>query len=190
MHGEEIGTLLKLERGQFLEFLSAFEHRRGTSQKKPEPDLAKEIARIVSAMANADGGTLLVGFEPDKSVTGIAHGDEEIQSLIHAPLALLAPPVTAMSEKLRLGNLLLLKFEVAPSLEVNRVAGGRSFYRISTECPALPAEQIQSLKEAKKNILYERQQPLNAAWEDLDEHIVATFVARSSQAAFSGCWRS
>ena len=178
MHGEEIGTLLKLERGQFLEFLSAFEHRRGTSQKKPEADLAKEIARIVSAMANADGGTLLVGVEPDKSVTGIAHRDEEIQSLIHAPVALLAPPVTAMSEKLRLGNLLLLKFEVAPGVEVNRVAGGRSFYRIATECPALPAEQIQSLKEAKKNVLYERQQPLHAAWEDLDDHIVATFAAR------------
>src|SRR5512145_2138644 len=111
MHGEEIGTLLKLERGQFLEFLSAFEHRRGNSQKKPEQDLAREIARIVSAMANADGGTLLVGVEPDKSVTGVAHGDEEVQSLIHAPLALLVPPVTAMSEKLRLGNLLLLKFE-------------------------------------------------------------------------------
>ena len=176
MHGEEIGALLKQERGQFLEFLSAFEHRRGTTHNKPEPGLAKEIARIVCAMANADGGTLLVGVEPDKSVTGIAHGDAEIQSLIHAPLALLAPPVPAVSERIRLGNLLLLKFEIAPGLEVNRVAGGRSFYRIATESPALPADQIQNLKEAKKNILYERHQPLNATWEDLDDHVVTTFA--------------
>jgi ATP-dependent DNA helicase RecG len=178
MHGEEIGALLKQERGQFLEFLSGFEYRRGISYKKPEQDLAKQIARIVSAMANADGGTLVVGVEPDKSVTGIAHNGAEIQSLIQAPLTRLAPPVTALAEKLRLGNLLLLKFEVAPGVEVSRVAGGRSFYRLATETPALPAEQIQSLKEAKKSVFYERQQPLNAAWEDLDKHLLETFQTK------------
>jgi ATP-dependent DNA helicase RecG len=193
MHGEEIGALLKQERGQFLEFLSAFEHRRGTTHNKPEADLAKEIARVVCAMANADGGTLLIGVEPDKSVTGIAHGDGEIQSLLHAPLALLAPPVLAVSEKIRLGNLLLLKFEIAPSAEVSRVAGGRSFYRIATESPALPPEQIQNLKEAKKNILHERRQPLNAGWEDLDDHVVATFTdklrdPRSAEQLLSQCY--
>jgi ATP-dependent DNA helicase RecG len=178
MHGEEIGALLKQERGQFLEFLSAFEYRRGTSLKKPEQDLARQIARIVSAMANADGGTLMVGVEPDKSVTGVAHGSEEIQSLIQAPLTLLDPPVPAIPEKLHFGNLLLLKFDIAPGLEVSRVAGGRSFYRIATQTPALPAEQIQSLKDAKKTVLYERQQPLNAKWEDFDENAVEAFQAR------------
>jgi ATP-dependent DNA helicase RecG len=178
MHGEEIGALLKQERGQFLEFLSAFEHRRSESPKKPEQDLAKQIARIVSAMANADGGTLVVGVEPDKSVTGVAHSSAEIQSLIQAPLVLLDPPVPAIPEKLHLGNLLLLKFEVAPGLEVSRLGGGRCFYRIATETPALPAEQIQSLKEAKKTLLYERQQPLNAKWEDLDNNALEGFRAK------------
>ena len=46
MQAEEIGLLLKQERGQFLEFLSAYEYRRGTGQKKAEEDLAREIARI------------------------------------------------------------------------------------------------------------------------------------------------
>jgi ATP-dependent DNA helicase RecG len=178
MHGEEIGALLKLDRGQFLEFLSAFEHKRGCSQKKPGPDLAKEIARIVCAMANADGGTLLVGVEPDKSVTGIAHDQTEIQQLINAPATLLAPPVAAIVERVRLGNLFLLKFEITPSIEVNRFAGGRSFYRIATENPALPAEQIQSLKQSKRNVLYERHQPLNATWKDLDEHLIEGFAAK------------
>jgi ATP-dependent DNA helicase RecG len=177
MHGEEFGALLKQEPGQFLEFLSAFEYRHGRSPKNPE-DLAKQIARIVSAMANADGGTLLVGVEPDKSVTGIAHSAQEIQSFIQAPLTLLAPPVAAFAGKLHLGNLLLLKFEVPPGLEVSRLAGGRSFYRIAAETPALPAEQIQSLKDAKKTVLYERQQPLNANWDDLDKNALDAFHAK------------
>ena len=35
-------------------------------------------------MANADGGTLLVGVELDKSITGIPHDANELQTLIQA----------------------------------------------------------------------------------------------------------
>jgi len=168
MHGEEIGLLLKRQRGQFLEFLSAYDYRRGPAQKKRGEDLAREVVRILSGMANADGGTLLVGVEPDKSVTGVPHDPGEIQALVQSPQTLLAPPLHPLVGKVHLGNLLLLKFEIASALEVYRVTGGRSFYRIATETPALPAEQIQSLKDAKKHVAYERQQPLNATWDGLD----------------------
>jgi ATP-dependent DNA helicase RecG len=178
MRAEEIGLLLKQDRGQFLEFASAYEYRRGETQKKRGEDLAREIARIVSAMANADGGTLLVGVEPDRSVTGIPHDPEELQSLIQAPQMLLTPPLHPATERIRLGNLLLIKFVVASTFELHRVTGGRSFYRIATETSSLPAEQIQTLREAKRNILYERQQPLNAGWDDLDQAAVSRLSAR------------
>jgi ATP-dependent DNA helicase RecG len=74
--------------------------------------------------------------------------------------------------------LLLLKFEITSALEVYRVTGGRSFYRIATETPALPAEQIQSLKDAKKNVAYERQQPLNASWDGLDPVAIETLTRK------------
>ncbi len=178
MHGEEIGRLLKQERGQFLEFLSAYEYRRGP-HKKREEDLAREIVRIVSGMANADGGTLLVGVEPDKTVTGIPHDPSEVQNLLKASQNLLTPGLHPASEKIRLGNLLQLKFEVAPGLEVYRVTGGRSFYRIATETPSLPSEQIQSLKEAKRTVVYERQQPLNATWDALDPDAVEALTSKT-----------
>ena len=177
MHGEEIGRLLKQERGQFLEFLSAYEYRRG-SHKKRQEDLAREIARVLSGMANADGGTLLVGVEPDKAVTGIPHDSSEVQSLLQAPQSLLTPALQPASEKIRLGNLLLIKFEIASGLEVYRVTGGRSFYRIAAETPSLPSEQIQSLKESKRTVVYERQQPLNAMWDDLDPDAVEMFTGK------------
>src|SRR5262245_39950758 len=111
MHAEEIGLLLKQERGQFLEFLSAYEYRRGGTQKKRDEELAREIVRILSGMANADGGTLLVGVEPDRSVTGIPYEPNEVQSLIQAPQTLLTPPLNLASVKIRLGNLLLIRSE-------------------------------------------------------------------------------
>lgn len=176
MQAEEIGLLLKQERGQFLDFISAFEYRRGAGQRKREEDLAREIVRILSGMANADGGTILVGVEPDKSVTGIPYDHDELQSVIQAPQNLLRPRLGASVEKVRLGNLQLLKFEVASGLEIHRIAGGRSFYRLGAETPSLPAEQIQSLKESKKSVFYERQQMLNATWYDLDHDLVRSFA--------------
>src|SRR5213594_1273155 len=131
MQGEELGLLLKQERGQFLDFVSAYEYKKGGAQKKGNEDLARETARLLGGMANADGGTLLVGVEPDRSVTGIPHEPNEVQSLIQAPQTLLTPPLSLASAKIRLGNLVLIKFEVASALEVYRVTGGRSFYRIA-----------------------------------------------------------
>ena len=54
MDGEEIGLLLRQERGQFLEFLSAYEYKKSSSQKKPSEDLARDIVRLIAGMANAD----------------------------------------------------------------------------------------------------------------------------------------
>jgi ATP-dependent DNA helicase RecG len=178
MQAEEIGLLLKQERGQFLEFISAFEYRRGAAQKKREEELAREIVRVLSGMANADGGMILVGVEPDKSVTGIPYNHDDLQSVIQAPQNLLRPRLGASVERVRLGNLQLLKFEVASALEIYRIAGGRSYYRLGAETPALPAEQIQSLKESKKSVFYERQQMLNATWYDLDHDLVQSFARK------------
>jgi len=176
MQAEEIGLLLKQDHGQFLEFLSAYEYRRGAAQKKRDEELGRDIARLLSAMANADGGTLLVGVEPDKSVTGIPYEHDDLHALMQAPQNLLRPQLAPSCEKVKLGNLQLLKFEVGSGLDIYRIAGSRSFYRVAAETVALPAEQIQALKEAKKSVFYERQQALNATWYDLDQELVQSFV--------------
>lgn len=176
MQAEEIGLLLKQERGQFLEFISAYEYRRAAGQKKREEDLVREIVRALSGMANADGGTVLVGVEPDKSVTGLPHDHDELHAIIQAPQNLLRPQLSCSCEKIRLGNLQLLKFDVPSGLEIYRIAGGRSFYRIATETASLPADQIHALKEAKRSVFFERQQALNATWFDLDPELVQSVV--------------
>ena len=51
---------------------------------------------------------------------------------------------------------------------MHRISGGRAFYRLAAENPALPPEQIQSLKESKRHVFYERQSVLEAGLDDLD----------------------
>jgi ATP-dependent DNA helicase RecG len=178
MPGEEIGSLLKHERGQFLEFLSAYEYKRGGVHQKALEELSREIARLLSGLANADGGTLVVGVEPDKSVTGLPFEREEIQSLIQAPQTLLFPPLAADTEKIKLGNLQMLKFDVGSGLDIYRIHGGRSFYRVGSETASVLAEQIHSLKEAKKSLFYERHQAPDASWHDLDCDAIESFIGK------------
>lgn len=178
MHGRELETLLKEDRGQFFEFISAYEHRkRGVQTRRPR-DLAREIARILDGMANADGGALLVGVEPDKSLTGLPYSDDEVRELSEAPQSLLHPPLHPLLERIDLGNLLLLRFEVGPGLEVRRMTRGRTFYRIATENPAVAPAQIRLLKDAKLSYAYERQPVHDATWEDLDADALDSFAER------------
>ena len=178
MIGRELETLLKEDRGQFLEFVSAYEpKKRGTQTKRPR-DLVREIARILNGMANADGGVLLVGVEPDKSLTGLPYSEQEIRELGEVPQNLLNPPLPSLHERIDLGNLLLLRFEVSPGLEIRRVASGRTFYRIASENPALAPEQIGLLKDAKLSYSYERQHIHGATWDDLDESALESFAER------------
>ena len=191
MLGREIETLLKEDRGQFFEFISAYEQKkRGTQTKRPR-ELAREIARILSGMVNADGGVLLVGIEPDKSLTGLPYSEQEIRELGEVPQNLLNPPLPSLHERIDLGNLLLLRFELSPGLEIRRVASGRTFYRIASENPAVAPEQIRLLKDAKLSYSYERQQIHAATWEDLDETALESFAERMDAGTDPDpCWRA
>ena len=77
----------------------------------------------------------------------------------------------------------MLKFEVTAAMEAHRVTAGRSYYRIASETPALPPEQVQSLKESKRNVGFERQQPFNATWDDLDPSAIAAFTGKINDRA-------
>ncbi|NIO09352.1 MAG: hypothetical protein GTO40_15605 [Deltaproteobacteria bacterium] len=175
MQGEELGSLLRHERGQFLEFVSAFEQNKKGAPPKPSEELSRELARLLGGMANADGGTLLLGVEKDKSITGIPHDPDDFQALLQASQTLLSPALIPSYEKIQLGNLQLVKFEVGPAVEVHRVMGGRTFYRVAAENPSIPAEQIQSLRESKRTFHYERQAMLDATWDALDWEAVKAF---------------
>ncbi|MGH7844109.1 MAG: ATP-binding protein [Candidatus Binatia bacterium] len=180
MQGDELGLLLRQERGQFLEFVSAYEYKKGGAKKKSLEELCREVARLLGGMCNADGGTLVIGVEPDKSVTGTPYLGEELQEIIQAPQALLTPPLYSSCEKIHLGNLLLLKFQVGAGLEVYRISGGRTFYRIATENPSLAAEQIYSIREAKRLFYYERQHVPGASWDDLDQDLVQLLLEKAN----------
>jgi ATP-dependent DNA helicase RecG len=180
-HGDELGVLLRHERGQFLEFLSAYQYNKGGRQQKTAEELAREIAKLLSGLANADGGTLLVGVEPDKSVTGIPLPAEDLQRLGHEAESHISPAVQAACRRMVLGNLVLIRFDVNSGFDVHRMIGGRAYYRVATENPPLPPEQIERLKGAKRAFFYERQGVPEASFDDLDVLAVEALKEKTSE---------
>jgi len=179
MDSEMLDRLLARDEGQFLEFKSAYERPDGIHFKRRKAtEVTKDIAETLSAMANADGGTLLLGVEDDKTVTGVDFPDDKLALFRQATQNLLQPPLKARLTELMHKGCLVLAFEVAPSPVPHQLTDGRYLLRVRDQNLPFPADQIAALKSAKASGQYERQFVHQARFEDLDADLLAQFARR------------
>jgi len=93
------------EEGQFFERKSAFDRVPGRPKQRKAADIARDIAETLSAMANADGGELVIGIENDGAITGVPHGEDRAfcapgGRLLHqSPIAPETPETGAMGRE-------------------------------------------------------------------------------------------
>jgi ATP-dependent DNA helicase RecG len=179
MDAELMSRLLARDEGQFLEFKGAYERPGGVHLKRRKAsEVARDIAEGLSAMANADGGTLLLGVEDDKTVSGVDYPDDKLALFRQATLNLLRPPLKARLTDLMYKGHLVLAFEVDPSPVPHQLTDGRYLLRVRDQNLPFPADQIAALKSARASGQYERQFVHEARFEDLDEELLAQFSRR------------
>jgi len=167
--------------GQFLERKSAWDRAGTRPRQRPAADIARDIVETLSAMANADGGELLVGIEDDGVLSGVPHREDRIRFLEHAPADpnYTDPPLPARPLRLQTDDgLLLLRFEVSVSPVVHRLANGRYLLRVRDANVPWPADQIAALKATKAQGLFERTCPPGAAFDDLDLDLIDQLASR------------
>ncbi len=73
--------------GQFFERKSAIDRSRGEVRQRKTAELARDIAETLSAMANADGGELVIGIENTGEITGVPFASDKIDLLSETPHA-------------------------------------------------------------------------------------------------------
>ncbi len=81
----EIMRWASCEEGQFYERKSALSRTYGRAKQRPASDMAHDIADTLSAMANADGGEMVVGIEDDGLITGVPHPEDKVNLLLGVP---------------------------------------------------------------------------------------------------------
>lgn len=179
MDNQLLNRLLARDEGQFLEFKSAHERPGDVGFKRRKATgVAWDIAETLSAMANADGGTLLLGVEDDKTVTGVDYPDDKLSLFRQATQNLLRPPLKARLTELDHEGRRVLAFEVDPSPVPHQLSDGRYLLRVRDQNMPFPADQIAALKSAKASGQYERQFVHEARFEDLDPGLLAQFAQR------------
>jgi ATP-dependent DNA helicase RecG len=123
-------------------------------------------------MANADGGTLVLGLEDDGTPTGVPYRARHLKEVETAPSRLIIPPLKPRLTRTELEGCPILIFEVDWSPEVHQLTDGRYLLRIQDSNQPFRAEDIIALKSGKARRLTELRLFPDASPSDLDADLL------------------
>ena len=151
---------------------------RKSSRVKPG-----ELAHTISAFANAEGGTVVIGVD-DKTrvfegVNGIS--SDQINDLISAPKDMCVPMPQYKEEFLPITNgegkedrLLLLHIDASPE-QVIRTSNGSTYLRVADRTKELKGDDLRNLEYSKNVRHYEDECHPDARIDDLDPELLAAY---------------
>ena len=141
---------------------------------------ASDLASIISAFANAEGGTIVIGIdEKTREIEGIdSIGQDAINNLIAAPKDMCVPMPQYKEEFLEVVNnkeqkdrILLLHIESSPE-QVIRTSNGSTFLRLADRTKELKGDDLRNLEYSKNVRHYEDECHPDARIEDLDTELL------------------
>lgn len=154
--------------GQFLERKSCYDRSGQRPKLRPAREVAQDVAETLTAMANADGGTLALGIEDDGTLTGLNFPPDRLDVILQAPQQLVSPPLKAHHHQADVDGVPILVFEVDWSPEVHQLSDGRYVLRIGDRNMPFPASDIAAMKEGKRRRATESRFIPEASLGDLD----------------------
>jgi len=170
----DIAKLIRDREGQYSERKSLLE---GKSRTEPRDRRAvrDQVADVVAAFANADGGVLILGVEDDGTPTGHRYPTDVVDEILRVPQIRLMPPQAAGVRVSFEGHELLV-FDVAAAPVPVMVVGNGYPCRVDDACVKHPAERIQAWKTSGQIESWEAR-PSNRTVHDLDMELVAQAIA-------------
>ena len=144
---------------------------------------AADLAPIISAFANADGGTIVIGVDDKtRNIEGInCNGQDNINNLIAAPKDVCVPMPQYKEEYLQVVNakgdedrLLLLHIE-ASSEQVIRTVSGTTYLRVADRTKELKGDDLRNLEYSKNLRHYEDECHPDATINDLDKDLLDSY---------------
>lgn len=163
-----VERILASKEGQLLDFKSARIHPR-------------DLANILIAFANADGGLVVIGIEKDRTITGIKSYAENVNGILRAAFDYCEPVVQVESRVLDCVNASgeadqLLLLQVARSDKVHNNLGKTAYLRVGDQNRRLGVNEILQLAYDKGQANYEAQIVRGATYEDLDEELMRHYA--------------
>lgn len=142
-----------------------------------------DLAPIISAFANADGGTIVIGInEKTREIEGIERiGNDAINNFVAAPKDVCVPMPQYKEEFLQVTNkegkvdrLLLLHIEPSPE-QVIRTINNSTYLRLADRTKELKGDDLRNLEYSKSVRHYEDECHPDAVIDDLDEDLLDAY---------------
>jgi ATP-dependent DNA helicase RecG len=133
----------------------------------------RDLARHVIAFANADGGTIALGIEDDKLITGIEQYADALNRLIQVGIDFCSPPIRVTHELLPCINAAgepdhVLILTVPQSDRVHTRTDDKVFLRVGDQSRELSFQERIELQYDKGETNYEAVVPPDATMADID----------------------
>lgn len=149
--------LLQSGEGQYVEYKSCFDRPKNKPIKqRPLKSVARDIAMCLAEMANADGGTLLIGVEYDGTVSGCPYTNGQIESIRKMAADSWKKSVPYQFEMIDHPEGVIAVFEVDAQADIFTLTDGRTPYRNNDQTIWLSTEDVRALRRSKGSTLVER----------------------------------
>ena len=179
MKEEEWVQLRDRGTGQFIEMVGCYRFSRtGKVGWRTRKELLQTVAESLNAMANAGGGRVLLGADPEGEALGIFFDDRERHLFTHALLESFHPPLPFQIAQEEVEGKTLLQFMVSPSPVTHLLNNGKGYLRVGPQNVLLSRERMVAQREARAEIWHEREVLPGSSFNDLDGNLLNEFLTR------------
>ncbi|MCQ2287353.1 MAG: ATP-binding protein, partial [Bacteroidales bacterium] len=151
-----------------------------TFDRKSIKIAAKDLATIVVAFANADGGTIAIGVADNGELEGVDNHSEHLNELLRVPFDFCQPSVKVSVEKFPFtldngesDHILLMNVQQSQKVHANQK--DEVFYRVGDKSKKLTFDERLQLLYDKGEMVYENKAVFGASIEDLDMTLVQSY---------------
>lgn len=176
MKGSQHNRLLTMEYLQTASENKYFDRKSG----KIKPS---DLARHISAFANADGGTIAIGFDDDKTIEGLDRlGETKINDFINAPRNYCKPMPKYQEEEIDVVNSKgfpdkILLLHISESVDqIIRTSNDSTWLRIGDRSVELRGDDLRNLEYAKNSRHYEDEINPDAELSDLSKDLLTQYA--------------
>ena len=165
-----------------LEYLTT-ENENKIFDRKSAKVKVSDIAPLISAFANAEGGTIAIGVsDKTRQIEGInKYGTQKINDFISAPKDFCKPMPRYKEEFLDVVNvdgekdrILLLHIDLSVD-QVIRISNDSTYLRIGDRTKELRGDDLRNLEYSKSMRHYEDECSMDAEFEDLDTELLEQY---------------
>lgn len=142
---------------------------------------AKNLAELMVAFANTEGGMLVVGLKPDGKISSKIESEALSKALKEADLLCSPSIVTGSWEPVETDDGTVYALRVPRSIELHALTDGRVLIRNEKEVRPLGGQEILKLASAKSTGDYESEAVPGATREDFSPKILDEYLAKRAE---------